>query len=201
MEIWHTYRIIERYTPKLASFMHSARQQNGENVLYRDQLAAIPAGTHRNGAAARHRPAWLPQEESPMWPSWPPLVPWHSSRTPSSVASCPTRTIAMAQGWFGLPFSPSPSRSCVLRADLDHAATSPKLRPRNGSQSRRPWGSFARIIANCAAGISADLRHRTRISCRAHDGCSHKGPRSQGKAARGDQPRQLGARADRPHHR
>ena len=30
MDIWHTYRIIERYTPKLASFMHSARQQNGE---------------------------------------------------------------------------------------------------------------------------------------------------------------------------
>jgi hypothetical protein len=28
--IWHTYRIIERYAPKLASFMHSARQQNGE---------------------------------------------------------------------------------------------------------------------------------------------------------------------------
>ena len=28
--IWHTYRIIEQYTPKLASFMHLARQQNGE---------------------------------------------------------------------------------------------------------------------------------------------------------------------------
>ena len=28
--IWHTYRIIEEYTPKLASFMHLARQQNGE---------------------------------------------------------------------------------------------------------------------------------------------------------------------------
>jgi hypothetical protein len=28
--IWHTYRIIEEYTPRLASFMHLARQQNGE---------------------------------------------------------------------------------------------------------------------------------------------------------------------------
>ena len=28
--IWHTYRIIEEYTPKLASFMHLARQQNAE---------------------------------------------------------------------------------------------------------------------------------------------------------------------------
>jgi hypothetical protein len=28
--IWHTYRIIEQYTPKLAYFMYVARQQNGE---------------------------------------------------------------------------------------------------------------------------------------------------------------------------
>jgi hypothetical protein len=28
--IWHTYRIIEEYTPRLASFMHLARQQNGD---------------------------------------------------------------------------------------------------------------------------------------------------------------------------
>jgi hypothetical protein len=28
--IWHTYRIVEENTPRLASFMHSARQQNGE---------------------------------------------------------------------------------------------------------------------------------------------------------------------------
>jgi lipoprotein signal peptidase len=27
--IWHTYRIIERYTPKLVPVMHAARQQNG----------------------------------------------------------------------------------------------------------------------------------------------------------------------------
>ena len=28
--IWHTYRIIERYTPQLATSMHAARQQRGE---------------------------------------------------------------------------------------------------------------------------------------------------------------------------
>ncbi|HZL38707.1 MAG TPA: hypothetical protein VFC45_00295 [Pseudolabrys sp.] len=28
--IWHTYRIIERYTPQLVPAMHAARQQNGE---------------------------------------------------------------------------------------------------------------------------------------------------------------------------
>jgi hypothetical protein len=28
--IWHTYRIIERYTPQLAPAMHAARQQHGE---------------------------------------------------------------------------------------------------------------------------------------------------------------------------
>ena len=29
-EIWHTYAIIERYTPQLAPAMHAARQQAGE---------------------------------------------------------------------------------------------------------------------------------------------------------------------------
>ena len=41
--IWHSYRIVERYTPQLAPAMHAARQQHGEIGFEDDQPSALPA--------------------------------------------------------------------------------------------------------------------------------------------------------------
>ena len=57
--IWHTYRIVERYTPQLAPAMHAARQQHGELSLHRPQPPALSGSAAVDGAVAGNPAARL----------------------------------------------------------------------------------------------------------------------------------------------
>ena len=56
--LWHTYGIIERYTPSVVPAMQAARQQHGEIGFAADQHDRCAGGVGGDGAASSAADAW-----------------------------------------------------------------------------------------------------------------------------------------------
>ena len=104
--IWHTYAIIEKFTPQLVPAMRAARQQHGELSFTAINDLHYPLALDRDGAAARHPGARLAQDDSRRRSAnSPPPSRSRCSAMPSCAGRCPIRTTAMARAWFGSPCS------------------------------------------------------------------------------------------------
>ena len=100
--IWHTYGIIERFTPQLVPAMRAARQQKGDISLHGAQPPALSGGAVVDGCccslivllALRGR---LPADIGEFGA----VARSRCSATLSSAARCPTRMTATARAWSG----------------------------------------------------------------------------------------------------
>ena len=105
--LWHTYAIIEKFTPQLVPAMRAARQQQGEIVVHRHQRTALSARADRDGAAAGHRVDWPGARQfPPRSANSPPPSRSRCWAMPSCAARCPIRTTATARAWSGSRPSP-----------------------------------------------------------------------------------------------
>ena len=100
--LWHTYGIIERYTPSVVPAMQAARQQHGEIGFASDQHDRRAGGLGGDGAASRSYCCLASTApNSPTSAGSPRHCCWRSSAMPSSAASYRIRTIATARASSG----------------------------------------------------------------------------------------------------